>query len=332
VALLLAQERIGVVHLAGWPFVLLLALTALAALLGVGWGAARFRRAGRRGSWWAIAALTPALLWLGLALRALTGGAPDETLPMRGLMLAFASVLEALAPVASPQQVRTQRLVMFHDGVATPERDATEMDDHVARLEELTGRPLRSPIHWVRGPLAGRQRMAVRGVALGSRESPRDWKTADHEFGVSVDRHELAHAVMHRMMPRGSDPPTLLIEGWAEAHSGLSSRQLAEWALLSREAWLRRSGVEEAEAGSYLADLVQSDNYRRIHGPVYSLGGAFAGHLIRTHGVEAFLRLYFGCRPRRTAEAVRASLGEELSEVERRFWSAMRAETAAKEG
>jgi hypothetical protein len=333
IGLLLVQDWLGVPHPLGWPFVLLLALTAAAALLGVGWGVARFRSGGRRGSWWAIAALTPTLLWLALAVRASAGGALPNTLPMRVVTLFLASVLEAFAPVVYPRQVRTERLVMFYnDSVDQPERDAQEMDEHVARLEELTGQKLHSPIYWIRGPLARQGRMAVRGFALGSRESPRDWKTADHEFGLSVDRHELAHAVMHQIQPRDADAPTLLIEGWAEAHSGLSSRQLAEWSLLSRKLWLERKGVPEKESGSYLADLVEGDNYRRIHGPVYSVGGAFAGYLMRTYGVKAFLELYFGCRPGRFAEAVRASIGEGLDEVEERFWSAMRAEAAAKKG
>jgi hypothetical protein len=331
VTLLLVQDRLGVSHPLGWPFVLLLALTALAALLGVGWGVVRFRSGGRRGSWWAIAALTPSLLWLALALRATAGGALPHTLPMRVITLALASVMEAFAPLAYPRQVRTERLVMFYsDGIDQPERDAQELAEHVARLEELTGRTMPSRIHWVRGRLAGQGRMAVGGFALGSDRSPTDWKTADHEFGLSVDRHELAHAVMHQIQPRDADPPTLLIEGWAEAHSGLSSGQLAEWALLSRKRWLERKGVPEQEAGSCLSNLVEGDNYRRIHGPVYSVGGAFAGYLMRMYGVEAFLQLYFGCRPGRFAEAFRSAIGEELAEVEERFWSALRAEAAKK--
>src|SRR5207247_1926002 len=108
-ALLLTEDLLGVVHPLGWPLVVLMALTAAAAVVGVGWGLARLRRGGQRGSWWAIASLTPTLLWLALALHALgqtAGAAPPSTVPMRLATLAMASVMEALAPVQYPRQVR----------------------------------------------------------------------------------------------------------------------------------------------------------------------------------------------------------------------------------
>src|SRR5262249_37083893 len=135
--------------------------------------------------------------------------------------MAVASLLEGQAHLAYPHRLESRRLVMFYDGRVTgPHRDLEAMDQHVAALEALTGKPLRDRIHWVRGELLGRRQFAIRGLVLGSSQSPADWDTADHPFGLSVDHHELAHGVMHQLQPPDADPPTLLIEGWAEAHAG----------------------------------------------------------------------------------------------------------------
>src|SRR5262249_6610197 len=90
----------------------------------------------------------------------------------------------AAPPPPPPHRLEGERLVMFHRGVATPERDLAAMEAHVARLEELTGRPLRAKIYWVRGKLLGHGRMALRGLALGSDRSPDDWDTDDHQFAL----------------------------------------------------------------------------------------------------------------------------------------------------
>jgi hypothetical protein len=192
------------------------------------------------------------------------------------------------------------------------------MDRHVAALEAETGRPLRARIHWVRGELFGRRQMAIRGLALGSSRSPADWDTADHPIGLSVDRHELAHAVVHQLQPPDADPPTLLIEGWAEAHAGLTTRKRAEFAEQSRALWRQRVGAGPAD--SYLRELVGAAWYHRVDGPVYSVGGAFAEFVLRKYSSGRFLRLYFACRPGRFEEACRAELGVELDALEPAFW------------
>src|SRR5207245_512799 len=110
----------------------------------------------------------------------------------------------------------SKRLVMFYDDrVMQPARDLEAMDQHVARLEALLEAPLRERIFWVRGQALGQRRMQFGGLVLGSSHSPTDWETADHPDRLSVDRHELAHAVIHQLAPSETDPPTLLVEGWA---------------------------------------------------------------------------------------------------------------------
>jgi len=123
--------------------------------------------------------------------------------------------------VPPPEVLTLQRSALpgVPDGLPPSER-------HVARPEVLTGMRLRSKIYWVRGLLLGRGRMACRGLALGSDRSPNDWDTADHPDRLSVDRHELAHAVLHQRLAPDSDPPTLLSEGWAESQAGTTGRTM----------------------------------------------------------------------------------------------------------
>jgi hypothetical protein len=209
---------------------------------------------------------------------------------------------------------------MFYDErVTSPHKDLEAMDRHVAALEALTDKPLRAKIHWVRGEMLGRRQFAIRGLAFGSSCSPIDWETADHPFKLSLDRHELAHGVMHQLQPPDADPPTLLIEGWAEAHSGLIPQKQAEYALHSRRLWRERAGV--GPDASYLRELTGATWYRRVDGPVYSVGAAFAAYVLKTYGVARFLRLYFTCRPERFAEVCAAELGVELDTLEAAFWA-----------
>jgi hypothetical protein len=134
-----------------------------------------------------------------------------------------------------------------------------------------------------------------------------------------VDRHELAHAVVHQLQPPDTDAPTLLIEGWAEAHSGMTSTKRAQLAKRSRALWRERTGAGPMD--SYLRDLTGPAWYHRIDSPVYHVGGAFAEFLVREHGAERFLQFYFACRPGRFGEECREQLGVELHDLEAAFWA-----------
>jgi hypothetical protein len=192
------------------------------------------------------------------------------------------------------------------------------MDRHVAELAKVTGPRLREKIYWVRGNLLGQERMAIGGMALGSSRSPANWETADHPDRLSVDRHELAHAVIHQLQPAGADAPTLLIEGWAEAYNGMTSQKRAEGASQSRDLWRERTNAGQRQ--SYLRELTGPSWYHRIDGPVYSVGGALAEFIVRKYGAERFLRLYFACRPGRFEAECEEQLGVGLDTLESEFW------------
>jgi hypothetical protein len=325
ISLLWGEYQATVLHPRAFLFLLLLALTALSALVGGCWGLWRFLRGPRRRAalGWGLAAVTPLVAWL-----LLTGYVLDladkNDFPHNAFTqvasMAITSAMEAQALTTYPQRLESRRLVMFYDGrVTDPQRDIEEMDRHVARLEKMTEKPLREKIYWIRGPLLGRGPMAIAGLALGSGQSPHDWETADHPERLSVDRHELAHAVLHQQQPPHADPPTLLIEGWAESQSGTTSQKRAEWARESRELWRASTGA--GPASSYLRELTEPAWYHHIDSPVYSVGGALADFLLRRYGVQRFLGLYFGCRPGRFEAECRRHLDVDLDALEPEFWA-----------
>jgi hypothetical protein len=171
----------------------------------------------------------------------------------------------------------------------------------------------------VRGELFGRRQMALRGLVLGSSRSPADPEAAEPAFGLSVDRHELAHGVMHQLQPADADPPTLLIEGWAETHSGLLPQKQAEFARHSRRLWLEQAGV--GPTASYLRELTGEAWYHRVDGPVYSVGAPLAGYIMTMYGTDRFLRLYFACRPGRFEAECHSQLGVTFDLLETNFWA-----------
>jgi hypothetical protein len=317
VTLLWVQDAMRVMHPASLLFVLLVAITFGAVLMVLAvalWRAVRGPRR-LRALGWACAALAPVLLGVAPGLSALyqaRSGQVSRALPFRLSGVAAASLMEAQAGYLYPHRVETERLVMFHDGrVSQPERDAREMERHVARLEKLTGRPLRAKIYWVRGPLLGMGRMALYGLALGSSESPDDWDSSATTGLPSLDRHELAHAVLHQHQGPDDDPPTLLVEGWAESQAGMTASAMARSALESR-AYKPRT----------LRELVGPLWYHQVGAPSYGVGAGFVDFLVRRYGIERFLHLYFECRPETFESDCRAMLGVGLDELETQFWEA----------
>jgi hypothetical protein len=239
--------------------------------------------------------------------------------------------MEAQAVYLYPYRLETERLVMFYDdGVTDPEGDIRAMDQHVARLEELTGLRLRAKIYWARGRLLGQGPHCVYGIVNGSAQSP----------ACFVDEHELAHAVETQHDSPDGDHPTLLGEGRALSRS-VGIKELAKRALADRE-WLAGMGKnwgnlsdsertkilshmveprgqerllwkvwEQGPAVLYLRELTDPFWYHRHSGPVYSIGGAFVDFLVRRQGSKAFPRVVFRLPAlggsRRTASAFMAS-------------------------
>lgn len=240
-----------------------------------------------------------------------------HNLPLALAKVAGGSLMEGHARFLYPGRVETPRLVMFHHGrVADPGRDAEAMDRHVAALEALTGMPLRAKIYWVRGKALGQGGLAFGGLALGSSESPADWQA-----GGYVDRHELAHAVLYQHYGPDTDPPMLLVEGWAESQSR-DGHSLVGRALEARR---RRAAGESWAAwrepgGTCLGGLTGPTWYHQDSGPVYDVGGAFVDFLLRRGGAGRFVELYFTCGEETFGADCRRVYGADLDTLEKEFW------------
>ncbi len=105
------------------------------------------------------------------------------------------------------------------------------MDRHVRGMEARLGRTFSGRIHWAhRTALRGqavRPQWPVRSGSLPGEDHP------DAEGLTWLDRHEVAHCVMSAFAPLVSfEPPTVLIEGWAQANMGLAPIDLRDCANL----------------------------------------------------------------------------------------------------
>jgi hypothetical protein len=345
IGLLWGEHRLRVIHPVSLLFVLLMVLIFGA---GVGTLVRGLRQFQRGPQHLAALALTvcgvlPAALWLALGWQGIrqwrNRDVPRGTLSVL-VRMAGASVMEGQARYVYPHRLETERLVMFYgNGVADPGADAEEMDQHIARLEVMTGLPRRGKIWWIRGPLLGMGRLAFYGVALGSSASP----------ASALDRHELAHGVLYLQEYPDSDPPTLLMEGWAESQSHdsktLATRALSERGFFSTLAsnWPKMSDPERQQLlqtiadpmgvqrllakavdgkgiASYLRELTELSWYHHDDGPVYGIGGAFVDFLLRRHGPQRFVELYFTCRPGTFAGECERIYDADLDELEKEFW------------
>jgi len=245
-----------------------------------------------------------------------------------------ASLADAHARWAYPNRLEGQHLIMFHDDrISDPQGDLRGMDDHLSHLERLTQLRMREKVYWMRGSFHG-HRFAMYGLVFGSSKSPTD----------ETDRHELAHAFLNQHTRPGSDPPMLLVEGWAEAQSqdskSLATRLMAwrrslsgwapHWPTMSpgeKEKFVQQmpdpEGLKQlldAAPPSYLRELTNPFWHAHDAGAVYWFGGAFVDFFVRRYGVSRFLELYFNVGSRGFEDECRRLCGMDLTALEGEFW------------
>jgi hypothetical protein len=316
----LAQDALRVVHPYALLFLGLMALTFGSAFVVLACGLWCSARGPQRRSAlaWLLVGLLPALCWAALGGHVArchrTRNHPNN-LPFRLVKFAAAHLMELQAWYLYPHHLETARLVMFYDDrVADPEGDAAAMNRHLARMEKLTGKSLRAKVYWVRGRLLGMNGFCNRGIVCGSSESP--------AAAGTLDRHELAHAVLSQHEAPDTDPPTLLSEGWAVSQEWLHDRSfLAQWALAARDGRPGNQSFQEwSGSRCCLRELTEAKWYHHGSGPVYPVGGAFVDFVIRRFGVERFMELYFNCRPGSFEADCRRALGTDMVTLERLLW------------
>ena len=128
---------------------------------------------------------------------------------------------------------------------------------------------------------------------------------------TDLDRHEVAHCVITRNYTARSDPPRVLMEGWAQANQGTPAEELAE------TAW------DDHEKGRSLTlrQLVAPDWYWYSGPAAYNQGAPLVNYLLRVYGPERFLKLYTTCQQATFEADCRATLGIGLDELDAAFWA-----------
>jgi hypothetical protein len=182
------------------------------------------------------------------------------------------------------------------------------MDRHVEASLARLGQSATWPIVWYRGPLFGLQRCAIYDMAIGS-EVGQFPPGAD---GLTdLDRHEVAHCVITQNYTGRSDPPRVLMEGWAQANQGTPVEELAY------TAW------DDREQGRSLTlrQLVAPDWYWYSGPAAYNQGAPLVNYLLRMYGPERFLKLYTTCQQATFDADLRAALGIGLDELDAASWA-----------
>jgi len=301
------QYHLGVYDTLGWlwlPFAGIGAVAAVAVLtVGLFRAVVGPRRRAMPG--WALVGFTPviltALLVGDMFFEQSRKNLPNTQVHKIGRMAAV-TLLKGHAQLRYPHRLETARLIMYYDDrVTEPASDVAAMDAHLARLEGVLGRRQHSRIHWVRGRALGMHAMSIHSVALASEVSPAGW----------FDRHELAHSFMYQFSDPGSEPPMLLLEGWAMAVDD-HPEPLKMAALACR-----------GPAKSCLANILSPEDYHRGKHEAYFVGGALVDYLLRRHGPEPFLDFYNSCRPASYKTDFERAYGVNFLDMENAFWQEM---------
>ena len=253
-----------------------------------------------------LVGVAPVLFMTGHILYGLKIGQGRQlvrSLPIKLLVPFGESILDLEARFRYPVRTEGAKVVMISKPVAARRNRSPRWTVMCALLEARLGRPSKGRVHWARGPLFGMQGKAIFGLCMGSRpgENP-----VDSEGLVEVDRHEVAHCVVTSLCNAGSDPPSVLCEGWAEANSGIDPVTLARHA---------RQYLDDGQ-GLSLRELTGPDWYNRHHRPAYVQGAVLVDYLLRTYGPERFVTLYATCRRGSFDRDCRRILGVDVDDLD----------------
>ena len=182
------------------------------------------------------------------------------------------------------------------------------MDRHVDALLARLDQPATWPIVWYRGSLLGLDRCAIYDMALGTEVG--QWPPGADGL-TNLDRHEVAHCVITRNYTARSDPPRVLMEGWAQANQGTPAEELAVTAWDDHQKGLSLT----------LRQLVAPDWYWYSGPAAYNQGAPLVNYLLRVYGPERFLKLYTTCQQATFEADCRATLGIGLDELDAAFWA-----------
>jgi hypothetical protein len=234
----------------------------------------------------------------------------DLNLPLKSLIPVGDAVLDLVARFCYPKRTVGERVEMI--SAPLPEETARQqvamMDRHIRELESRLGRTGQRRVYWVRGPLFGLGGKAIDSLCLGSRT---DEPSADPASLTTLDRHEVAHVVLSQFCPMDIQPPALLVEGWAEANSGITPNAL----------FLRAWSDWEMGQTHSLRELLGPDWYGRHETAAYSQGAVLVNYMLREFGPDRFISLYTTCRPATFDEDCRRILGVSVDQLDQAYWA-----------
>lgn len=257
---------------------------------------------------WLLLGVAPALFVAGhvlYGLRLNTSRVHQLDLPIKLLAPFGLSIMDLEARFLYPERTEGEAVVMIAPPSPTARQQVAAMDAHVrALLARLGGRAIAGKIHWARGPLLGADGRAALGLCMGSQVG---------EVGATgdplayLDRHEVAHSVICGLVRHLEiDPPTLLVEGWAEANAGRPREEVR------RQVWDMRQNGEERP----LRTLFGPDWYHAHVGAVYPQGAILVDHILDAYGADRFLELYRTGRPETFEADCRRVLGVGLGDLD----------------
>jgi hypothetical protein len=291
------------------PLVVQLICT-VAVLCGGIWRIIRGPRRWNAVAWMLFGALPT--LWMGSYLEYLlnfgAGRVHQPNLLIYWAEAASSLIGEPYVRVCYPYRYEGERFVMWSDSPKCDEKQMAAMDAHILAMEKSLGRRSDYKAYWVRGPVWGIGGKYVFGWALGSPSS----MPSDGTDGLNyIDRHEVAHFAIDQLRPYGDhlEVPMLLIEGWAEFHSGQRSESCRE------RAW---AAQREGELFS-LRVLTSLEWFHVSAGPIYWQGSVIVDYLLRRFGHEKFLELCSTCREATFADDVQRVLGLSLDELDKAY-------------
>jgi hypothetical protein len=188
-------------------------------------------------------------------------------------------------------------------------KQVAAMDRHIEASLARLDQSATWPIVWYRGPIFGLRQCAIYDMAVGS-EVGSYYQRGDDGL-TELDRHEVAHCVITRFYTAKSDPPRVLMEGWAQANQGTSAEDLADTAWNDRQRGLNLP----------LRKLVAPDWYWYSGPTAYNQGAPLVNYLLRVYGPERFLKLYTTCRQETFESDLRACLGIDLDDLDAAYWA-----------
>ena len=233
----------------------------------------------------------------------------DLNLPIKVLMPFGESILDLVARFQYPQRTEGERVVMISTPLENARVQVAAMDRHIRALEARLGRTGNRRVHWVRGPLLGMQGKAILGMCMGS--LPGGGEQPNEEGLTTLDRHEVAHVVLSQFCTADSEPPAVLMEGWAEVAS------IADPNSYRLRAWVER----EAALTLSLEELSGPRWYGGHDYPVYLQGAPLLDYILRQFGPERFVELYATCHRATFAGDCRRILGVTIVLLDEAYWA-----------